>query len=197
MASFLNGIGSFMQAGASMGGAMTQSQALEAQGKYQKQQAETNARLAEMQAEDSIKRGDKAAGRYKASVSQAIGKQRAALAAQGIDVNSGSASEVQAETARIGTEDVMTIKNNAWREAWGFKVSALNSRSEGAMAELAGKNAADATLLSGGLAALGHVAKGGYEFFGNTKSSGGGTPIERPKVASAGSSFGGSRSRYI
>jgi hypothetical protein len=169
MASFLNGVGSFMQAGAAMSGAMTQSQALESQGKYQKQQYEVNAKLAEMQAEDSIKRGDKAAGRYKDAVKQVIGKQRAGYAGQGVDVNTGSASEVQAETVKIGTEDVMTIKNNAWREAWGFRSSAVNARHQGAVAAIAGKNAADATLLGGGLSSLAYGLKGGYDFFGTTK----------------------------
>ncbi len=49
-----------------------------------------------------------------------IGRQRAAFASGGIDVNTGSPLDIQADTARFGRLNAMTIRNNAAREAWGY-----------------------------------------------------------------------------
>lgn len=141
------------QAGLTMVGAYSQSQSELAEGAYRKSVAEQNERLALMQADDAIRRGDRAAIEHKKQVNQVIGSQRANLAAQGIEIDSGSAAAIQEETAAIGAQDVMQIKNNAWREAWGFKVQAQNAGSEGRWASLNAGNRARTTLLTGGLQA--------------------------------------------
>lgn len=151
----------------SLYGASKQAEAARAEAAFNAKQSEMNARLSEMQAEDAISRGDKEASNYKQKISQTIGSQRAAAAAQGIDVDSGSAMEIQEDTQRLGEKDVMTIKNNAWREAWGLKVEAQNHRANAVMGRAAGENRARMTLLTGGLQAAGYgmqAAKGGYEF---------------------------------
>ena len=115
-----------------------------------------NAEFAERQADDAIARGHETEGRYRAGVRQVIGTQRAGYAAQGVDVGDGSAAEVQADTAYIGELDALTIRNNAKREAYGFKVDAWNSRNQGELARMSGRNQAASlrnqsysTLLSG------------------------------------------------
>lgn len=110
----------------------------EAQSAFYRSQAEINARFAEMQAEFTLKQGTKAARQYQKQVSQVVGEQRAQMAAQGIDVNTGSAADIQQETAEIGALDAMTIKNNAWRQAFGFQQEALNLRFEGRIAAITG-----------------------------------------------------------
>ena len=145
------------------GNAYAQSSAQQTQAEYQRQQYETNARLAEMSSKDAIKRGDEDAAKYKSKIKQTIGAQRAAMAAQGIEVDSGSALEIQEDTAAIGAEDMVTIKNNAWREAWGYRVQANNSYGEGAMAYMAGMNKSRNTLITGGIQAMqGGIQGAGY-----------------------------------
>src|SRR5690242_19657087 len=55
-----------------------------------------------------------------------IGSQRAGLAANGVDINSGSAVDVQSTTAATGEADALTIRNNAARQAYGQQVQGLN-----------------------------------------------------------------------
>jgi hypothetical protein len=150
---------------AAVGSAYTSAEAAKAQGAYQKRQAELNAGMGEFQAEEAIRRGDEDAKAMGKKTKQVIGSQRAALAAQGIEVDSGTAAEIQADTAAIGAVDAQTIKNNAWREAWGFRAQATVTRGQGNMALMAANNQAKSTLITGGLQAL----SAGTQGFANRK----------------------------
>jgi hypothetical protein len=55
---------------------------------------------------------------------QTVAAQRLAYANSGVDINSGTAAQVQSNTAGAAERDVMTLRANAAREAWGFKVQA-------------------------------------------------------------------------
>lgn len=160
-----------LDAGASIGSAIMQGQALKARGAYQKQQYDLQARLQEMQGADAIDRGNKAAEQHLKATKGMIGSQRAAMGAQGVDVNDGTAAEIQRDTAALGALDAMTIKNNAWREAWGYRMQALQSRQAGEMSELAGNQQATMTYLTGGMQALGSLAKAGYYYQGGSGGS--------------------------
>ena len=110
---------------------------------------EYNVGVAEFQAEDAVRRGAVASRMRRQQTKQTIGSQRVSLARQGIDINDGSAVDVQENTAYLGELDAMTIKNNAAREAWGFKVDAANMRIRGEqMTSEANWNTAQ-TLLTG------------------------------------------------
>lgn len=155
-------ISSVIGAGSSIGGAISQSNALSVQGKYAKQQSDFNAQLAELQAQDAIIRGEKNVKTLKTKANQLKGSQRAAAAAAGVEVDTGSAAELQADTVRQSTLDVIELRNNAWREAWGFKMQASNYRSSGILEEMAYKNAARNTLITGGLQGLQYASQGAY-----------------------------------
>lgn len=141
----------------SVASAYGQSEATKMQGQYQKTMADINARNANLQAEDAIKRGDKASSDYKKKVNQTVGSQKAAFAAQGIDISSGSAQDIVAETYNIGNLDAITIKNNAYREAMGYRSQAFNYGTEGKFAELSANTNARNTLIAGGLQAAGYA----------------------------------------
>lgn len=126
----------------------SQAQALKTQGDYQRQQAEMNAKIADFQALDAIKRGDKAAGMAERKSRQLQGSQRAALAAQGLNVDSGSGLELQNDSAELGAIDSATIKNNAWLEAWGYRAQSLDLNSQGQFAQMSANNQASSTLLT-------------------------------------------------
>jgi hypothetical protein len=149
---------------AGFAGQYAQAGAADAQADFQKSQANTNAVYAEMQGADAIKRGDKEARALKGQGKKLIGSQRAAAAAQGIEVDSGSALDTQEDTAGLVAEDALTIKNNAWREAWGYKVQASNYQGQGAMAGLAAKNTSRSSLVTGGLIAAGKVGEAAYQY---------------------------------
>lgn len=83
-------------------------------------QSDFDARLAALRAKDAIARGNIEANRVRAGTNLAIGRSRAALAASGVDVGSGSALDAQGQEARMGALDMQTIRNNAALEAWGI-----------------------------------------------------------------------------
>jgi hypothetical protein len=82
-----------------------------------------------------------------------MGRLLTGQAANGLDVNSGSALDVRTSQASINVENQMMIRNNASRKAFGYDVEAMNFGSEAAMDEQAGTNA----LISGGLNAGGSL----------------------------------------
>jgi len=109
--------------------------AYEESGRLQRASAESAARLsefnaavAELQAADAIARGAQEEARFRDGIDGLIGSQRAAIAANNIDVGFGSALDVQADAAYQGELDALTIRNNAAREAWGYAVQAQDSR---------------------------------------------------------------------
>jgi hypothetical protein len=135
-----------------------QSKAIKSQAEYESQQLTFNSKVADLQARDAELRGKKEATEHKTKVKTLIGSQRAALAAQGIDVGSGSALDLQTETAEFGALDAMTIRNNAFREATGYRIQSIDYAGQATMTRLAGKNAARNTMLAGGISALGSFA---------------------------------------
>jgi hypothetical protein len=132
-------------------GAFKGADALRLQGKFANEQAEFEARMAELQAQDAERRGAQAAQGVQSKARRIIGSQRAALAAQGVDVSSGSAVDVQADTAYQASLDAEQIKGNAWREAFGIRTNAQQGLFRGKMTQLAAENQAAATVLTGSL----------------------------------------------
>ena len=138
----------------SIGNAYAQSQAISAQTTYQRNLSNINKNFSELYAEDALRRGREEEAGIRKKVRQTVGAQRAALAAQGIDVGAGSAIDIISDTREQGALDIVTVKNNAFREAWGYKVSALQASMEGKFAEISGNFSKKMTLLTGGTDAL-------------------------------------------
>lgn len=132
--------------------------ATQAQADYEARLGEMNAGLADREAADVLARGKEAELRRQGLTRSTVGSQRAALAAQGLDVNDGSAAQIQDEARLFGDEDVRVIRNNAAREAFGFKAQAMMSRAGAQFTRASGHDAARAmrsnanmTLLTGAL----------------------------------------------
>ena len=123
----------------------------------------------EFQAEEAIFLGDREAQEYRKKVSKFKGIQRAAAAAQGISVDSGTAIDLQEETAEQGALDVLTIKNNAFKQAFGLEQEASNLGFAAQAAELTGQSQAaslerakQTTWITGGLKAASSGATTAY-----------------------------------
>lgn len=146
-----------VKAYSAMKGAANQSAALKAKGAFEQQQADTNARLLEMQGEDALRIGDLESSSIRSQGKQAAGAQKVSAAASGIDATSGSAGVAQEESLAMSQRDAQTVKNNAWREAWGFKVKAADTRNQGKFSNTAAQNEAKSTLAAGGMQAASSV----------------------------------------
>ena len=139
-----------------------EAEARKKQAQFQSMISNYNAKILDFQAEDAYRRGEEDAQGYLKQGRQMQGTQRAALAAQGVEVDSGSAADIQSETHVMTRMDARKIRNNAAREAFGFKTQAVQSRMEAAYGMQAAESGARGTLLTGGLNALSSFAQAGY-----------------------------------
>jgi hypothetical protein len=114
---------------------------------------ESNAKIADQQAQDALDRGKVAEGKQRRDVRRFVGAQRARAAANGLVVDEGSSDQLVDETERFGEIDALTIRNNARREAWGYEVSALNSRGAAALGRVEGRQQAINTIATSGMKA--------------------------------------------
>lgn len=137
-----------------VGSAISQAQAMRAQGAYQKSISEINARRGRMRAEDAVVRGHSDATAVRRQANKVKSEQRAAAAAQGQDPNSGDFADLQLETDLAANQDMRTIETNAWREAFGHESEAANATAAGRFADMTAQQEARTTVLTGGMRAL-------------------------------------------
>jgi hypothetical protein len=121
-------------------------QAQQAASEKQAEILDYNAHVADVQAADAIDRGAQEESKFRQGVKALVGSQRAGFAGAGVDVGYGSAVDVQGDAAYLSEIDAAQIKQNAQREAWGFKVQSVEltkragvTRMEGAMQAQAGE----------------------------------------------------------
>jgi len=120
-----------------------------------KQTAAINAKLAGIQAEDSLSRGGVEEDRYRRQIAQIAGAQRSEIGRRNVQGGSGTALDLLSDTAQIGEEDALTIRNEAAREAWGYRWQADESKRYGKAASRNAHYQAGSTLLTGGAQAYG------------------------------------------
>lgn len=152
--------------GVTAGVAVLAGTAVSAYGSYQSGQAAKrtgrfNARIGELQADDAIQRGELDVNKQRSATQGLIGAQRASYAGQGVELDNGSALDVQGDTAQYGEMDALMARNNAAREAWGYRVGAVNSRLQGNYAARAANTQAISSLATGGAAAFGAYRSAG------------------------------------
>ena len=116
----------------SAAGTVQQGQAQAANARYQAQISANNAALAQFYADDAIARGAEEADLQSERARAIAGQQTAALAASGIDVQSGTALGVLGDTAEAAEIDRLTIRDNAAREAYRYQVDAANAQAQAA-----------------------------------------------------------------
>lgn len=134
--------------------ARSQTIALEGQERLSKANAriaEVNARISEMSAESALQQGNHQIAQVTLRAGQLKGRQRASIAANGVDLSVGSAREIQVATDMMRETDKYTAKLNAMQAAFGYRVQAMNQRTQGQMtrAEGAGYGAQAAGIVQG------------------------------------------------
>lgn len=118
-------------------------------GNYANAVARYNARNLDLAAADAERRGDLASQQSIRQTKAALGTQTTRLAAGNVSTASGSPLAILASTAGIGELDAQTIRNNAAREAWGYRAEAASQLAQGRFAQRSGWLGAGATLLTG------------------------------------------------
>jgi hypothetical protein len=118
-------------------------------GQSQKKAANYNAKMADMQAQDTLQRGADAGAERKQQARKMISTQTERMSGMGVSVNTGTPLGLLTETAGLGELDALTVQNNARREAWGLKSGAKLDLYQGKMAARGGALNAAGTLLGG------------------------------------------------
>lgn len=135
--------------GLSLVGAYQQAKASREAAKYNAEVSKRDAYIADLQSADARLRGFEVEQRLGKEADRVVASQRAALAAQGVDVESETALQLQESTARSFAQDQQTIRNNAIREAWGYQVRAQTLRAQAGAQIAAGNSAATGQMLAG------------------------------------------------
>lgn len=100
---------------------------------YQAGVADSNANISDQQAHFAELNGAQMEYGSRLKTAGMIGDQKAAAAANGVDISTGSPVEIQASTKYLGELDADTIRDNAARQEWAFKTQATGFRNEAAM----------------------------------------------------------------
>lgn len=118
--------------------------------RYNAKVEQRNAAIRERAAADAERRGEIEADIRRAQIPRQVGAQRAALAASGVDIGSGTATDITTGTEEIGEFDALVIQNNAAREAYGLRVGAMSSRAKSELARSRSRTQPIGTILGGG-----------------------------------------------
>jgi len=137
------------------------------------EQAENILELGELEAEEIERIGERQERAFREDVSGLIGVQRSALAASGIEVDTGTAGEITAQTAQIGEEEAFELRRqtdvaaraarlDAEFAAYDRRIGAVNFGAEAALADASADFAAvesASTVLSTSSSVLGRFLK--------------------------------------
>ena len=150
-----------------------QGKAEEAQYQAQAQVAKNNAKIAQANAEQKNQEGIEEARLTRMKTIQKIGAQQAAMAANGIDVTSGSALDMIGDTASWGEYDALTTRYNYGTQARAYNQQAQNFNNQAEIDLISGQNARSAArtqAIGTALNGLGDMASVSAKWYGNNKT---------------------------
>lgn len=109
------------------------------------------------------------------------GSIKASEGASGIDVNSGSFSDVQRSQRELGQLDALTIRSNATREAYGYATQAQSYQEKAALEKAQGENAVTGSYINAGSSLLNGASDAAsgwqkYQMAGGLDTTGFGLP---------------------
>ena len=125
------------------------------QGKYQKGVAEYNAAVTENEAQETRNQGVEAENIQRRKTAELLSKQRAQPGASTVDLSSGSALQLQADTETLGEADALRIRSNYDSQYGSLQSSASLTKNQGSAAEKAGYTNAVGSILGGAGAVAG------------------------------------------
>lgn len=114
---------------------------------YQAQIARNNQDIANQYAEAEIQKGQRLEEAKRMETASQEGAVRAAAGASGLEVNADSPLRLQGDTAKLGELDALTIRDNASRAAYGYKVQGMSYAAQAQLDEMGGASAARAGVL--------------------------------------------------
>ena len=168
-------VATLASAGIGAYGAISSGVAQEQSARYNAEVALNNASIAKQNANLAGQAGEAQAEQSSMKTRAQVGAIKTAQAANGVDVNSGSAVDVRSSAAALGELNAINIRSNAARTAYGYQTQAGNFQAQSQLDTFQGQNAKTAGLIGGGTDLLGGVgqAAGYFSGIGNAGSSSG------------------------
>lgn len=163
----------------SVAASVQQANAAEAEAEYQAKVQRENAKIAEENAAVQRQQGIEEERMQRLKTARNVASQKTAMAANGIDVTTGTALDVIEDTATIGELDALQTRYNYERQALAYEAKADNFQNQANLDVLKGKNAQTAGYLNAGATGLAginksiDVASKWYDFSGGTSKNSG------------------------
>jgi hypothetical protein len=158
--SAIGGVG----AGASLAGGLLSAfgaekagQATQQMDNYKAAVAQINSKIDLQNADYAVNQGEQQSLTYGLKEAQTMGTIRTSEAASGIDVNSGSASQVQASQRTIAGIDTTTIRSNAAKVAFDYDTKSVMDLNDSTLDTMAGINAKTAGDINAASSIIGTV----------------------------------------
>lgn len=114
---------------------------------YQAGIANLNAQIAYQNATYASNVGEIQAAQAGLQGGQQLGKIKAAQSASGLDVNTGSAKQIQTSQAEVIQQNTAAIRSNAARTAYNYETQAVGYKAQANLDTLAGQNARTAGVI--------------------------------------------------
>ena len=122
---------------------------------YQAGVANLNAQIARQNEEYAIQTGEHQAVQAGLQGAATSGQIKAAQGASGLDVNSGSAKDVQASQTLINRTNMANIRSNAAKTAYNYENEAVGFNAQAGLDTLAGQSAQTASYISAASSIIG------------------------------------------
>ncbi len=119
-----------------------QADAIRRQAAFKQQIDNMNAGYADLDAYNAEKQGHTQSARYQNVIDSTVAEQRTGYASSNVDVNYGTAAQVQGESRLTGLMNALDIQRQAREKAFGYTVQGINYRLGGVTA--VGQGAVDA-----------------------------------------------------
>lgn len=138
-------------------GANKQGEAQQQMYNYRAQVSRINADIDRQNSNWARSKGDQETVQYGMKAAQQRGQIVAAQGASGLDVNSGSAKDVQRSQDKIKDMDLATIRSNAAKVAYDYTTKATMDENQAGLDVMAGENAKSAGQINAFSSILGTV----------------------------------------
>lgn len=140
-------------------GSIAQGNAAADSAKYNAQVQSNNAQIALQNATLAGQKGAANAAIEQQKTRATVGAIKAAQAANGIDLSSGSAVDVRSSAAELGQLNAITVRSNAAREAYGYQTQSSSHMAQSQLDRQEAKYDAASGYLEAGGTLLGNTTK--------------------------------------
>lgn len=159
-------------------GSIAQGRQSSASAKYNSEVQSNNAEIASRNATLAGQEGAANAAIEQQKTRANVGAIKSAQAANGVDVNTGSAVDVRSSASELGELNAITIRNNAVKTAYGFQTSATSDEAQSQLDKEQAKYDTEAGDINAGTTLLSKGASGSqsglWNTFNNSSSLNGG-----------------------